>query len=566
MGKQVVVASGYFDPLHCGHVSYLQKAKEAGATLIVIINNDRQVELKRRRQGRKHDVKSQSAHERVRIVRSLECVDFAVESIDVDDSVCRTLKSLHPDVFANGGGHTASKQEAATCQEIGCKTVDGLGMELLLLSPYTQHYDWGKTRRSSCVAALTGDASLLSPRSPQKTEPTCFAELWMGDHPSGPSLVTLPGGGEKSALRDIFNLVPTLLGDKLAGSAKLPFLLKVLSIQKALSIQAHPDRALAAILHQSRPGIYKDANHKPEIAIALSKFEALSGFRPLSEILEFIDAVPELASLLGNMVTETIRTAVGDPKAESLALKTAYSHLMHVSAGMVKEHVERLLIQADLFLMQDPSEYYPSCLPDVYNLVQQLGKQSWRDVGIFSVFFLNHVVLQAGECLYNAPNVPHAYLSGDIVECMACSDNVVRGGLTHKHKDIEVLCEMLHYVDSVRRIIPVEIEPGILQYADPEIEEFQVLHISLLSGHHYHGCLSHGGPALAFVWRGEGLVVISGERTTLKFGMVFLLAAGVEVHVRPTEMPHQELDIFVACCPPKFFDVFTGFPNKKRKV
>lgn len=121
---------------------------------------------------------------------------------------------------------------------------------------------------------------------------------------------------------------------------------------------------------------------------------------------------------------------------------------------------------------------------------------------------------------------------------------------------------MLHYVNSVRRITPVEIELGMLQYADPNRKEFQVLHISLLGGQHYQGCLSHGGPVFAFVWLGEGSVVISGERTTLKFGVVFLLAAGVEVRVQPEEMPHQELDIFIAYCPPQFFDAYPDSPRK----
>jgi len=67
------------------------------------------------------------------------------------------------------------------------------------------------------------------------------------------------------------------------------------------------------------------------------------------------------------------------------------------------------------------------------------------------------------------------------------------------------------------------------------------------------------------VWRGEGFVVISGERTTLKFGVVFLLAAGVEVNVQPKDVPHQELDMFVATCPPKFVEVYLDSPPPTKK-
>lgn len=79
----------------------------------------------------------------------------------------------------------------------------------------------------------------------------------------------------------------------------LPFLLKVLSIRKALSIQAHPDKELARKLHQEFPKIYKDPNHKPEMTVALTPFEAFIGFRPLEEIKAHLDEYPELASVVG---------------------------------------------------------------------------------------------------------------------------------------------------------------------------------------------------------------------------------------------------------------------------
>merc|ERR1719476_872345 len=96
-------------------------------------------------------------------------------------------------------------------------------------------------------------------------------------------------------------------------------------------------------------------------------------------------------------------------------------------------------------------------------LVSRLHQQFGGDIGIFSVFFLNFVEMQIGNCLYMPQNTPHAYLSGDIVECMACSDNVVRGGLTPKYKDIEVLCEMLKYEGgSPPCIQPEVVELGTL--------------------------------------------------------------------------------------------------------
>jgi mannose-6-phosphate isomerase len=85
----------------------------------------------------------------------------------------------------------------------------------------------------------------------------------------------------------------------------------------------------------------------------------------------------------------------------------------------------------------------------VVDLIRELDREyPGGDVGVLSVFFLNIVDLLPGQCLFMGPNVPHAYLIGDIVECMTCSDNVIRGGLTPKFKDVETLVESLNYESS----------------------------------------------------------------------------------------------------------------------
>lgn len=93
--------------------------------------------------------------------------------------------------------------------------------------------------------------------------------------------------------------------------------------------------------------------------------------------------------------------------------------------------------------------YLSSCqareLTDKEQLVLRLEKQYPADVGIISAFFFNYVKLNPGEALYLGANEPHAYLSGECIECMATSDNVVRAGLTPKHRDVQTLCSMLTY-------------------------------------------------------------------------------------------------------------------------
>ncbi len=102
-------------------MEYLQKSKTLGDILIVIVNNDDQELLKK---GKSF----MSAAERVKVVRALECVDIAIESIDTDRTVCKTLASLHPHIFTNGGDQFNNAiPEAKLCEKLGIRLVDGLG-------------------------------------------------------------------------------------------------------------------------------------------------------------------------------------------------------------------------------------------------------------------------------------------------------------------------------------------------------------------------------------------------------------------------------------------------------
>ncbi len=121
----VVCVSGYFNPLHVGHLEMIARAKKLGDKLVAIVNNDYQVKLKGR-------VPFMAEKDRLQIVGALKSVDQAILCIDRDLSVCRTLAKLKPAIFANGGDRhsVGDVPEYSICQELGIKMVDGLGKKI----------------------------------------------------------------------------------------------------------------------------------------------------------------------------------------------------------------------------------------------------------------------------------------------------------------------------------------------------------------------------------------------------------------------------------------------------
>ena len=143
---KVIVASGYFDPIHVGHLEYLEKSKMLGDKLIVIVNTDDQCRLKK-------GEPFMPEQDRLKIVEALSCVDKAILSVDDDMSVCKTLTLLSqevfngvPDVFANGGDRKEEEiPEASVCRDLNIEMVDGLGNKIRSSSEIVeQSLDFGK--------------------------------------------------------------------------------------------------------------------------------------------------------------------------------------------------------------------------------------------------------------------------------------------------------------------------------------------------------------------------------------------------------------------------------------
>jgi len=122
--EKVIVFSGYFDPLHVGHLEGIELAKKLGGKLVVIVNSDEQAVLKK-------GFAFMPEGERMKIVKALEFVDEVVLSIDKDKSICKTLAMIKPHIFAKGGDRTAGEiPEGAICRELGIEIIDGLGAKI----------------------------------------------------------------------------------------------------------------------------------------------------------------------------------------------------------------------------------------------------------------------------------------------------------------------------------------------------------------------------------------------------------------------------------------------------
>ncbi|KAJ8497088.1 hypothetical protein ONZ45_g12204 [Pleurotus djamor] len=395
--------------------------------------------------------------------------------------------------------------------------------------PTTQKYDWGKVGLSSKVAQLA------SATGAEIDEAAPYAELWMGTHIKSPSLVE----PSKQSLSELLAGHPDLIGQNVVQafaedydtkSGNLPFLFKVLSIQKALSIQTHPDAETAKVLHKTQGDIYKDPNHKPEMALAVTPFLALCGFMPLPEIASNISATPEIATLIPPHILSTFQSlsssATPGGLAEKQALKDVFEAVMTASDDVVQSQLSSLVARYkrnDLKLGEKK---------DIVDLVLRLDGQFPGDIGIFCAYLLNQVRLSPGEAIFLGAGEPHAYVEGDIMECMANSDNVIRAGLTPKLRDIPNLVSGLTYVAaSPDKHVVKPATFGSTSSStlyDPPIPEFSVIQLVLEAGStETHRAI--GGPSVAIVTEGKGTINWDDQSLSLNNGDVFFVGASVQV-------------------------------------
>ncbi|KAG2074542.1 mannose-6-phosphate isomerase [Suillus decipiens] len=349
----------------------------------------------------------------------------------------------------------------------------------------------------------------------------------MGTHVKSPSGVV----DREQNLTQILTENPYLIGDQVSRqfdttNGNLPFLFKVLAIGKALSIQTHPDKKTSEKLHAEQPTVYTDPNHKPEMAVALTDFKALCGFMPIVNIAEYVRAVPEFQSLIDpSIVTEFLNFINLSESDQKAVLKKLFAALMTADVSNITTQLQTLVARYQRG-GQNPLE------EDVKDLVLTLNEQFPGDVGIFCAFMLNYVRMTPGQAIFLGAGEPHAYVEGDIMECMANSDNVIRAGLTPKAKDIPNLVSVLTYAPSdwqKHMVKPVDITPHTRKY-DPPIQDFTVLQVKIQNGEiETHEAIP--GPSIAIATEGSGRVTWSGGELDLEAGSVIFVGAETKIEI-----------------------------------
>lgn len=341
----------------------------------------------------------------------------------------------------------------------------------------TQRYAWGS--RTALSALLGREAS---------GEPE--AELWLGAHPSLPSIAA--GVGPLDAA--IAGAAPRLLGAGVAARAgsALPFLLKVLAVEQPLSLQAHPSKAQAeaGLAREERAGLprtaatrnYKDANHKPELVCALTPFDALCGFRAVPQTQRLLAALDVGALAPGQRAL--------DARPDAQGLEAFFRWAMTLPLPERRA----LADQVAQALARDVAGFEGEV-----RWARALAAAYPQDVGVVGALLLNLVRLEPGQALYLPAGNLHAYLRGTAVEVMASSDNVLRGGLTPKHVDVDELLRVLVFGAG-----PVAVLEG--RGAPEQVYETPALDFRLSR-------LTVRGPVAVRRWSADLLLCVDGDVT-----------------------------------------------------
>lgn len=392
------------------------------------------------------------------------------------------------------------------------------------LTGRVQHYAWGSTDDIPHILGIAPDGAP-------------WAEYWLGAHTSAPSTLdagsdTVPDiAGSGTDLDEYLAYHSEEIGDASCRTfgERLPYLVKILSAAHSLSLQAHPSRAQAEVgfIAENAAGVplnaadrlFRDDWPKPEMIVALTDFEALSGFREPAESLRLVEGLGVTSG-----VEEVLRP---------LRERDSRSGLAAVIRDCLTGSDQIAAALADLLDAARRNVGRQDAVGDLAETAVELEADHPMDPSILAALLMNRVLLRPGQQIHQPAGTMHAYLRGTGIEIMANSDNVLRGGLTVKHVDIDALLQVAD-LDPCR-VIPAGPEPigdGISLYRTP-YPEFRLWRVEP----------GDRPVALPGADRGRILLVISGElkcsadfqECAVGAGRSAWLAAGEAVSVRSGE-------------------------------
>ncbi len=386
-------------------------------------------------------------------------------------------------------------------------------MAIFKLEGAIQHYDWGGT---DFIPNLLNLETL-----PGKT----YAEYWLGAHPKGEAYLITEKG--KSGLADYISRHPEEgMGGRVVQrfQGQFPYLLKILDVDKMLSIQAHPglEQAKIGFELENQKGIpldapnrnYRDANHKPEMLVALTPFWLLHGFRDLDSTVALFRKHSELSPFVGPLIHDGI--------------KAFYQMVMKCDQDEIDTWLtplaEKLLPDFRSGKLRDKKN------PDYWAakaMEERTPAKGKYDRGVFSLYLLNLVALEPGQGIFQGAGLLHAYLCGTNVELMASSDNVFRGGLTSKHVDIDELLSTLKFGSVQPKILNgIDTDEFERVYHSP-VEDFRLSRIELAVGDVFETGAS--GPEILLSLAGNATL---NENGSIQKGESILITDGSKLRIR----------------------------------
>ncbi|GAA5849998.1 hypothetical protein JCM8547_000977 [Rhodosporidiobolus lusitaniae] len=454
---------------------------------------------------------------------------------------------------------------------------------LVQLKPFLQPFPYGREGMNSWAAQYALETPSLKagvekdggikPKQP-------YGEIWLGStHENGPCYIeTNPSQSLKDLVQSApeFYLGPKLLQDEQMASQyknNVPYLFKVLSFDKPLPLQCHPDKKLGEqLMDQEKRRLGKnedfvDSNAKPEVGVALSPFTAFVGFRPLAHLNTLIPSVPEFAALYKSETLSSLASLATSSSSDAEAkavLRALFYEAINCPESKVKDLTEKLAARlekegaeavfgaANLYAAKGeanaPGESEAAAIARVFKI--SLETYGAKDVGTLTASSLMNLMrMRKGEGAWIQADDLHAYVEGDIIECMANSDSMVAHGLgSDKQGGLSTFVEMLSY----RHLPPKELllkyedawakgKYGRTRRYDVPIPEFDLLSTTLSPGAATEVLSPLDGPLTVVVTQGAVTLTVDAESLTLTKGQVGFVRAGVEIKMGTKEGMSSEV-------------------------